>query len=52
MVRKIIEIYPDANLNSRYALGSIARQDELIEKTLDLNLAVDLILRSEDTYIE
>lgn len=51
MVRKIIEIYPDANLYSRYALGSISRQDELIQKTLDLNLAVDLIQRSENTYI-
>ncbi|ARJ38028.1 hypothetical protein SporoP8_03435 [Sporosarcina ureae] len=51
MVRKIIEIYPNSNLSSRYALGIPARQDELIRKTLDLNLSVNLIQPSKNTYI-
>lgn len=51
MVRKIIEIYSESGLDQRYALGSIPRQGELIQKTEILGLDVNLILPSTETYI-
>ncbi|RDW20081.1 hypothetical protein CWR48_04985 [Oceanobacillus arenosus] len=51
MVTKLIERFPQANLNSRYGLGNSNRKEELISKTLALGLSTDLINPGNKTYI-
>lgn len=51
MLRKVLEVYPESKLEQRYSLGGVLRQEELIKKTNDLGLNINLILPSKNTYI-
>lgn len=51
MVTKLIERFPQANLNTRYGLGFPNREEELLAKTLALGLTTDLIKPGNKTYI-
>lgn len=51
MVNKLAELFPDAPLSNRYALGTVSKRAELVDKTLKLGLDLSLINATEESYI-
>ncbi len=51
MVNKLVELFPEAHLSNRYALGSLSKREELVEKTLKLELDLSLIENTTNSYI-
>lgn len=51
MVRKLIEIFPNADLSMRYGLGTPKREDELLDETAKLGLDVQLIKPVNESYM-
>lgn len=51
IVKRLIQLYPDANLNNRFGIANKKRSQELIEKTIALGFSTALITPTNDIYL-